>query len=481
MGDAIIVRKATAEKARSKKQPEPKKAKKSKKRKLSVVVHQNEARGEEDISAFDVSDDEEPAQSPVSRGQPPAKKRRMWNDVVEEPEVGKKGKELETSKPSALFKPREGRKWTLSMAVPGSIIANVAKPDHKTLLAGRIARAAAVFCVDEIIVFDDDPSTIPDYVDRRYRQKNKTKQEILDGIDENDQPWQDPDQFLFHVLSYAECPPYLRRDAQDRNAGLFKEHQNLRWVGNLPSLDMPHHLKDYEWCQYREGVTLGPAQSSKPKDKKTRSSKEQAQKEWTYVKCGLPYPVKIPMHIPRYTRTTLKFATTNPPPSWPNLSQGQCEALEVNAVAPDTPREEKGYYWGYQVRRATSISDVMQDCDYEDGYDLCIGTSERGATLNSILPDAIAPRNRTKENSIENLPDTFEHLLIVFGGVAGLEPAVASDPELKATGLTKETAHEVFDAWVNLVQGQGSRTIRTEEAIEFGLFGLKGYVDSMYT
>jgi predicted SPOUT superfamily RNA methylase MTH1 len=61
-----------------------------------------------------------------------------------------------------------------------------------------------------------------------------------------------------------------------------------------------------------------------------------------------------------------------------------------------------------------------------------------------------------------------------------LEPAVANDPVLSEKGLGKSTAHTLFDAWVNLVPGQGSRTIRTEEAVEFGLCALKPYVDSMY-
>ena len=50
-----------------------------------------------------------------------AKKRRAGDGVGGE----RQGHEddLDTSKPSALFRPRKGRDWTLSMAVPGSIIA----------------------------------------------------------------------------------------------------------------------------------------------------------------------------------------------------------------------------------------------------------------------------------------------------------------------------------------------------------------------
>jgi hypothetical protein len=71
---------------------------------------------EKDGAIFDFQDESETLEMTASS---PVKKRR--GDPEGKREVGKK--ELETSKPSALFKPREGRKWTVSMAVPGSIIA----------------------------------------------------------------------------------------------------------------------------------------------------------------------------------------------------------------------------------------------------------------------------------------------------------------------------------------------------------------------
>lgn len=33
-------------------------------------------------------------------------------------------------------------------------------------------------------------------------------------------------------------------------------HPNLRTAGALPSLDMPHHPRSDEWCDYREGVVV---------------------------------------------------------------------------------------------------------------------------------------------------------------------------------------------------------------------------------
>lgn len=49
-----------------------------------------------------------------------------------------------------------GRHYTLSVALPGSILNNAQSLELRTYLAGQIARACAIFCVDEIIVFDED-------------------------------------------------------------------------------------------------------------------------------------------------------------------------------------------------------------------------------------------------------------------------------------------------------------------------------------
>jgi hypothetical protein len=47
-------------------------------------------------------------------------------------------------------------KWyKLSIALPGSILNNAQSSELRTYLAGQIARSCAVFCVDEVIVFDE--------------------------------------------------------------------------------------------------------------------------------------------------------------------------------------------------------------------------------------------------------------------------------------------------------------------------------------
>jgi len=55
----------------------------------------------------------------------------------------------------------------------------------------------------------------------------------------------------------------------------------------------------------------------------------------------------------------------------------------------------------------------------------------------------------------------FSHLLVVFGGLGGLEVAIDADDDLKCSA---EDADALFDFWVNTCPNQGSRTIRTEVA-----------------
>jgi hypothetical protein len=137
--------------------------------------------------------------------------------------------------------------------------------------------------------------------------------------------------------------------------------------------------------------------------------------------------------------------------------------IRAEAVSPDEPSEEGGYYWGFNVRKAASLSDVFTECLFEGGYDMTIGTSERGVDVEALYAE-----------DEEQKVGPFKHLLVVFGGVAGLEVAVKNDQELQKLDVVE--AKDVFDRWVNACPGQGSRTIRTEEAVWIGLMGLRRLV-----
>ena len=221
-------------------------------------------------------------------------------------------------------------------------------------------------------------------------------------------------------------------------------HPDLRLAGALPSLDMPHHLRQHEWCQFREGVTI----AGKIEDQKTRA--------YTNVKTGLANEVYVEADIPLNTRVTLKF---------PEETNVKSSSIAGEPVSPHTPREEAGYYWGYQARSASCISAVLTESPYKGGYDLTVGTSERGMPIEQLTSSSQPNRSEFPK---------FNHMLIVLGGVAGLEVAVKADGELQK--LKVKTPEALFDFWVNLVSGQGSRTIRTEEAVWLALMGLNGVV-----
>lgn len=260
--------------------------------------------------------------------------------------------------------------------------------------------------------------------------------------------YSDPNYFLAHILAYLETPPYLRK-------ALFPMHPDLKLAGALPSLDMPHHLRKNEWCQYREGIS----DRENPKTLSGRVLKyRRTFKGITRVNVGLDNAVFVNSVIPPNIRLTIKTKDSDQPPNVPPVE------IMATAVSPSAPREEAGYYWGYSTRSASSLSAVLTECPFDGGYDLTFGTSERGTPLSTF--------NHSKSKK-QSVPD-FRHMIVIFGGVAGLEVAVKSDQELQRLGV--KNPEDLFDHWVNLCPGQGSRTIRTEEAVWLGLMGLRDLV-----
>ena len=79
-----------------------------------------------------------------------------------------------------------GRSYTVSIAVPGSVIDNTQTMEAATAVAGQIARTAAIFNIDEVIVIDD-----------AQKQEAGT---VGSGA-----------AFLARVLQFMETPQYLRR------------------------------------------------------------------------------------------------------------------------------------------------------------------------------------------------------------------------------------------------------------------------------
>ena len=143
------------------------------------------------------------------------------------------------------------------------------------------------------------------------------------------------------------------------------------------------------------------------------------------------------------------------------------KSLKGKVVSPSAPREKDGTYWGYSVRMASSLKNIFDESPFgEAGYDLKIGTSERGDI--SVDDDKFEAKAGKKRGS-------FKHAIIVIGGVAGIEECVDADETMNISGNQSKS---LFDMWINVCEFQGSRTIRTEEAVLISLARLRPFLFS---
>lgn len=114
----------------------------------------------------------------------------------------------------------------LSIAIPASVVSDAPHLREKTSKLGLIGRTAAIFRVNEVIIYADNPGA------------DQTRDMNL----------------VSRLLSYMETPQYLRKS-------LFRLNPDLQYAGVLPPLRTPHHplnrwSKDLKVGEYREGVVL---------------------------------------------------------------------------------------------------------------------------------------------------------------------------------------------------------------------------------
>ncbi|XP_046389768.1 putative methyltransferase C9orf114 [Ischnura elegans] len=326
------------------------------------------------------------------------------NDV----ETGPALKKIKSEGSSDVGPDSYKRRSTLSIAVPGSILDNAQSPELRTYLAGQIARAACIFQVDEVVVYDDLGEEESSHSDNE--PQNEARPCCLQ---------------LARILQYLECPQYLRKH-------LFPLHKDLQFAGILNPLDAPHHFRQKDKTIYREGIV------ARRPVKPGRGS---------MVNVGLEKDVQINQVLQPGTRVTVKL---NCDEYEDETSTGHSHKLRGEVVPPWQPRAHLDQYWGYHVRIANSMSAALSDCPFQGMYDLIIGTSDKGSKdIPAQLPSS-------------------DHILILFGGLQGLEMAV----ENNGGQLYKSVANDMTnlcDYYLNTCPKQGSRTIRTEEAILISL------------
>jgi len=113
------------------------------------------------------------------------------------------------------------RQCKITIAVPASIVAEQKGLREKTEIVGRIARSMAIFRVEEVIIYPDEPNE---------------------------------SQLLKLLFGYAETPQYLRKY-------VYKIRPELQYVGVIRPLRTPNHplgnkISDVGIDEFREGVLL---------------------------------------------------------------------------------------------------------------------------------------------------------------------------------------------------------------------------------
>ena len=173
----------------------------------------------------------------------------------------------------------------LSIAIPASVVSDIPHLREKTSKIGLTGRAAAIFRVDEIIIYPDNPKV-----------NQKADMDLIATI-----------------LAYIETPQYLRKR-------LFKLRPELQYAGILPPLRTPHHplnrkMKNLKVGEYREGATLSRT------------------KEGTLIDIGVEQPALIlNKQLPMEKRFTVKITKVE-------------KRVRVELVN----RDEIPTYWGYMV------------------------------------------------------------------------------------------------------------------------------------
>ncbi|TKR78250.1 hypothetical protein L596_019087 [Steinernema carpocapsae] len=346
------------------------------------------------------------------------KKEVLEKKAIKNLEVREQEKEAVLAPPTLKKLGTQDRRYKLSIAIPGSILNNAQSPELRTYLAGQIARTAGVFCVDEVIVFDETArmSTVQveSYFTRSWTGQEKVNETNVEC-----------NLHLARILEYLECPQYLRKQ-------LFPLHPALRYSGVLNPLDSMNHLRATDMSiPFREGIVL---------DKPVKIGRG------PFCDVGLEKDLQIDREVllPPGTRVTVKVTHTD----------SDKKNFRGSLVSAKSIREKEGVYWGYTVRLAKSLTEVL-----EGDYDAIIGTSERGQPITEL-----------------DVPvSEYNRILVVFGGLDGLESAVDADEQIYATDPAK-----VFKYYVNAVSDQGSRTIRTEEAVMITLSALKMKLDKQF-
>lgn len=266
----------------------------------------------------------------------------------------------------------------LTIAIPASIISDTPHLREKTAKVGLIGRAAAVFRVQNIIIYPD-------------RNETDQRKEI---------------DLITTILRYMQTPQYLRKR-------LFKLDSKLKFAGILPPLQTPNHpikskSRKLQIGEYRDGVVL---------------SKE---KDGFFIDIGVE---KLSL-LREVNYQVGDIVTTQ--------IIKKDKRIEVQSV----DKNEIPFYWGFSViTEKNSFGTIVLDKE----FDLIIATSKKGTNFVQCMKE-FAARWKSANN-----------IIIEFGSPNRGLFEIAKD---EGIDLIK---HAEFI--INTIPHQGTKTIRTEEAI----------------
>ena len=189
------------------------------------------------------------------------------------------------------------------MVIPASLVSDTPHLREKTAKLGIVARACAIFGVDEIVIYADDM--------RRNLQEDIN--------------------LCAQILSFIETPQYLRKR-------IFKLSPDLKFAGILPPLQIPHHnvpnsLRQCKVGDIREGVTVG---------RRVRS---------LLVDVGLERTVECSGELPPGLRVTVRLTSLE-------------GSITGEIIDPSREPLNGLQYWGYGVRKVNSLGRLLRDCEF---------------------------------------------------------------------------------------------------------------------
>lgn len=320
--------------------------------------------------------------------------------------------------------------FKVSVCIPSSVIrqANARNTDQATYIAHQIARIAAEYHVQELVVLDipEDGDTCTESHSSDTVSGKKVFADQEDIKPENQLTRKSI--YLALLLQFFVTPPYLFKSVFKSK----KDRKTLRCAQKLPKLTaLPFTRDDTSSKGFREGLTI-----SKKSPKRARNSGKKSPKlsVTKYVNVGLTKPLELAgQEVPINSRVTV-------------------DLKEKRVVSPMTAYEFSGLKgsFGYYVRCASALSNVFTDLVLTDGY------------TGTIFVDTENYYNKPKTLSKKEFkPSKDGNYLLLIGNFNHFEKALKLDKQINSVV-------DIIDSTLD-----GCSGLRTEDALLISLSQMK--------